>query len=110
VISGSRSNALAAAKSAAESRLGRPPFRPLARAASSPAAVRSRMTERSNSASAAKTWNTSLPPEVVVSIASVSERSPIFRRSRSSTVSISCRMDRARRSSFHTTSVSPSLA
>jgi short chain dehydrogenase len=40
---------------------GRPPWRPRARAAASPAAVRSRMRSRSNSARAAKTWNTSLP-------------------------------------------------
>jgi hypothetical protein len=40
------------------------------RAAASPAAVRSRMRSRSNSARAAKTWKTSLPAGVVVSIAS----------------------------------------
>ena len=41
--------------------------------------VRSRITPRSNSARAAKMWNTSLPPAVVVSIASVSERRPMPR-------------------------------
>jgi hypothetical protein len=41
---------------------GRPPWRPRARAAASPAAVRSRIRSRSNSARAAKTWKTSLPP------------------------------------------------
>jgi hypothetical protein len=41
---------------------GRPPRRPRARAAASPALVRSRMRSRSNSAKAAKTWKTSLPP------------------------------------------------
>ena len=48
---------------------GRPPWRPRARAAASPALVRSRIRSRSNSARAAKTWKTSLPPGVVVSIA-----------------------------------------
>lgn len=46
-------------------------------------------------------------PEVVVSTASVSERNPTRRASRPSTVSISCLSERASRSSFHTTSVSP---
>jgi hypothetical protein len=41
---------------------GRPPWRPRARAAARPAVVRSRMRSRSNSAKAAKTWKTSLPP------------------------------------------------
>src|SRR6266508_6539942 len=53
---------------------GRPPVRPRARAAASPALVRPRTRSRSNSASAAKMWNTSLPPEVVVSTCSCSER------------------------------------
>ena len=47
------------------------------------------------------------PPAVVVSIASVIERNPIFRFSRLSTVSMSCFNERARRSSFQTTRVSP---
>jgi hypothetical protein len=50
----------------------------------------------------------SLPPAVVVSIASVSERRPMPRSPNFSTVSISCLSERASRSSFHTTSVSPS--
>src|SRR5215217_4181849 len=58
---------------------GRPPWRPRARAAASPAAVRSRIRSRSNSAKAAKTWKTSLPPGVVVSIASWRLRNPIPR-------------------------------
>jgi hypothetical protein len=41
---------------------GRPPRRPRARAAAGPALVRSRTRSRSNSARAANTWNTSLPP------------------------------------------------
>jgi hypothetical protein len=49
---------------------GRPPRRPRARAAASPALVRSRTRSRSNSAKAANTWKTSLPPGVVVSICS----------------------------------------
>ena len=40
----------------------RPPFRPRVRVASSPAIVRSRIRSRSNSATLAKTWKTSLPP------------------------------------------------
>ena len=86
---------------------GRPPLRPRARAASSPARVRSPMTWRSNSANAAKMWKTSRPPEVVVSTASVSERSPTPPASSRSTVAISCRSERASRSSRQTASVSP---
>lgn len=43
--------------------LGRPPLLPRARAAVSPAWVRSRIMSRSNSASEAKIWKMSLPPE-----------------------------------------------
>jgi hypothetical protein len=46
-----------------------------ARAAASPAFVRSRIRERSNSASPEKIWKTSLPPGVVVSIGWVMHRS-----------------------------------
>ncbi len=46
----------------------RPPLRPRARAAVSPARVRSRISSRSNSARAAKMPNTRRPPAVVVSI------------------------------------------
>ncbi len=79
----------ATSRSAELSRFGRPPSRPLARAAIRPANVLSRIIDRSNSASAPKMWNTSFPPEVVVSIASVKERNPILRLSRSSNVAIS---------------------
>ncbi|KAG1364770.1 hypothetical protein G6F61_013681 [Rhizopus arrhizus] len=48
---------------------GRPPFRPRARAEARPATVRSAINSRSNSASAAKIPNTSLPAAVVVSTA-----------------------------------------
>ena len=47
---------------------GRPPTRPRARAAASPAKVRSRINARSNSASEAKMWKMSLPPAVVLSM------------------------------------------
>ena len=47
----------------------RPPFRPRARAEASPARVRSEMRSRSNSASEAKMPKTSLPADVVVSMA-----------------------------------------
>jgi len=46
----------------------------------------------------------------VLSIVSVSERIPTPRRSRPSTVWMSCESDRARRSSFQTTMVSSGLA
>jgi hypothetical protein len=48
---------------------GRPPFRPRARAEARPATVRSAISSRSNSASAAKMPKTSLPAAVVVSMA-----------------------------------------
>ena len=51
--------------------------------------------------------NTSIPPEVVVSIFSVSERNPMPRAASSPTFSIRWLIERPRRSSFQTTSVSP---
>jgi hypothetical protein len=57
---------------------GRPPVRPRARAAASPALVRSRIRSRSNSARAAKMWNTSLPPGVVVSMVERTSRSVVL--------------------------------
>ena len=48
------SNRSATSKSSADSLEGRPPLRPRARAACNPAKVRSRISERSNSASAPK--------------------------------------------------------
>jgi hypothetical protein len=86
---------------------GRPPLRPRARAAASPALVRSRIRSRSNSASAAKTWNTSRPPEEVVSIVSCKERNPTPCSDKICSWSIRCRIERPNRSSRHTTSVSP---
>jgi hypothetical protein len=56
----------------------RSPTRPRARAAVSPVWERSRIRSRSNSATALKMWNNSLPPGVVVSTASVSEPKPTF--------------------------------
>ena len=50
--------------------LGRPPVRPRARAAASPAFVRSLMMSRSNSASEEKMWKMSLPSLVLVPILS----------------------------------------
>jgi hypothetical protein len=87
--------------------VGRPPVRPRARAAASPAWVRSRIRSRSNSASAPNRWKTSLPPGVVVSRASATLRNPTPRSSRVVTVSIRWRRERPSRSSFHTTRVSP---
>ena len=85
----------------------RPPLLPRPRAASSPALVRSRMRSRSNSARAAKTWKTSLPSLVVVSMLSWRLRNPIPRSRRAASVSTRWRSDRPRRSSFQTTTVSP---
>jgi hypothetical protein len=81
--------------------------RPRAQAAASPALVRSRMRSRSNSARAANTCKTSLPPGVVVSTASCKLRNPMPWSARPVTVSTRCRRERPRRSSFHTTRVSP---
>lgn len=53
---------------------GRLPVLPLALAASSPARVRSRIRSRSNWANDPKMLNMSVPPGVLVSIDSVSER------------------------------------
>ncbi len=68
--------------------VGRPPVRPRARAAASPACVRSRMRSRSNSARAPKTWKISRPPGVEVSIASVRLRKATFRSFKARTVSM----------------------
>jgi len=56
---------------------------------------------------APKTWKTSTPPAVVVSMLSVSDTSSMPRSSRFSAVVISFFNERSRRSSFHTTSTSP---
>ncbi len=58
---------------------GRPPTRPRARAAATPARERSMIISLSNWASAEKTWKTRRPPGVVVSIPSWRERKPIPR-------------------------------
>ncbi len=71
----------------------RPPRRPRARAAASPARVRSRIRSRSNSISAAKTWKTSEPAGVVVSIDSCAERKPTPRSFRAVTVSMRWRSE-----------------
>lgn len=59
-------------------RPGRPGCRPAARAAATPA-VRSAAMARSNSVTAPKTWKISRPPAVLVSMASVRERSSMPR-------------------------------
>ena len=82
----------------------------LARAASNPASVRSRITSRSNSARAAITWNISLPVGVVVSMFSLRLFNSIPRCSRVCTVSIRSLSERQRRSSRHTTMTSPARA
>lgn len=87
---------------------GRPPVLPLALAASSPARVRSRIRSRSNWANDPKILNMSVPPGVLVSIDSVSERNctPLASKSLMSSTRF-CR-DRPSLSSFQTTTVSPS--
>ncbi len=79
----------------------REPARPL-----SPATVRSRISSRSNSASAAKMPNTRRPAAVVVSICApwpASTRRPTPRADRSCTVLTRWARFRPRRSSFHAT-------
>ena len=66
-----------------ESFAGRPPLRPRARADLRPATVLSRIKLRSNSARAAKTWNTRRPVGERVSIFSVSDSKLILRCSSS---------------------------
>ncbi len=55
---------------------GRPPLRPRALAEAMPALVRSEMSSRSNSASAAKMPKTSFPAAVVISIAAPARLGP----------------------------------
>ena len=71
------------------------------------ACVRSTMKSRSNWASALNRWKTNVPPVVIVSTPSVRDLKPTPRSPRAVTVSTRCFMDRPRRSSFQTTSVSP---
>src|SRR3954452_21931830 len=87
--------------------LGLPNSRPRARAACSPAWVRSLMRSRSNSASAPKTWKTSLPTLVVVSVCSWRERKPTPRFCSCLTVLMRWARERPSRSSRQTTRVSP---
>ena len=88
---------------------GRPPRRPRRRAAARPARTRSWVNDRSNCASAPKTWNRNSPCGVVVSICSVSERNAMPRSFSSFTVASRWDSDRPRRSSFQTTRQSPGL-
>ncbi|CSZ26441.1 Uncharacterised protein [Shigella sonnei] len=85
----------------------RPPIRPYARAASSPAFVRSTISSRSISARAPITWKKKRPIGVLVSIESVRLRKLMPRSRNSSTSTTRCRILRPSRSSFQTTSVSP---
>jgi len=89
---------------------GRPPRRPLALATLSPAAVRSRINDLSNSEIAPKTWKINFPLGLVVSSCWVMHRNPIPRFSRSFTDSMRCFKERESRSSFQTTKTSPSRA
>jgi len=92
----------------ASSFLRRPPTRPSARAAARPADVRSRIMARSNSANEPTICIIMRPAGVVVSMASVIERKPAPALAiRSMMCSISFN-ERDSRSSFQTTTVSPS--
>ena len=86
---------------------GRPPIRPRARLAANALRVRSLRSSTSNWPKDAKMWKISRPVAVVVSIFSCSDRRPIPRAWRLSTVVKSWRMDLASRSSRTTTSTSP---
>ena len=87
---------------------GRPPLRPRALAAASPAFVRSWIRRRSNCASAEKMFRTSSPEADVVSIIpSAIDRNPISRSLRSSIMFTKWRIERPSRSRRQTTSVSP---
>ena len=89
---------------------GRPPTRPRARLAASAVRVRSRKSSTSNCPRAAKIWRISRPVALVVSMFSCSDRKPMPRACKVSTVDRSWRMDRARRSRRWTTRTSPSRA
>ncbi len=80
----------------------RPPFRPRAAAAASPALVRSRMRSRSNGTSAPYARKTSRPPEAVVSMLPDRDRNPTPRASSAPMVSTGCGRGRPRRSSRQT--------
>jgi hypothetical protein len=73
---------------------GRPPTRPRARAAVSPAWVRSQIRSRSSSANASNMWKMSFPRLVVVSRFSWRRLQPNPRYARSVTTSMRCRSDR----------------
>src|SRR5512142_1797707 len=94
---------------AASITVGRPPTRPRARAAASPSRVPETISSRMNSARAANTWKTSLPPGVVVSRFSCNEVKPTSLRRRSATTVIRSDKERDSLSSDGTTKVSPAV-
>ena len=85
----------------------RPPTLPSARAAAKPAEVRSRIIARSNSAKAPTICIIMRPADVVVSIASVSDRKPAPAFSIFSKIWIRSFRERESRSSFQVTTTSP---
>jgi hypothetical protein len=89
----SPSAATMAASFSASIAMGRPPRRPRRRAAARPALTRSCVKDRSNCASAPKTWNRNSPCGVVVSICSVNERNATPRSFRLFTVVNRCGSD-----------------
>lgn len=86
-----------------------PPIRPFSRAAANPARVRSTINSLSISARADMIWKMKRPIGLDVSMLSVRLLKWMPRWRSSSTSSTKLRMLRPRRSSFQTTSVSPSF-
>ena len=104
----SRSWWRALAASASSTLRGRPPLRPLAAAAASPARVRSIMVSRSSWANAAMMVSMAVPIGPSVCRPSVRLRNPIPRDVNWSTTARTCWVLRPSRSSFQTVSTSPS--
>jgi hypothetical protein len=88
----------------------RPPMRPCLRALSRPILVRSRSIARSNSANEPSICSIMRPAGFVVSIASLKLLNPAFAFAICSMIVKTSRSERESRSSFHTTSTSPSGA
>ncbi len=86
---------------------GLPPTRPRRRAAARPSRVRSAIRSRSNCAIEAKTWNTSRPAGVVVSMSSARDRKPAPAAWMRATIPRRSWRERLRRSYFVTTKMSP---
>ena len=102
-----RAESLRIASGSRRRRPGLPPTRPRAFAARRPALVRSRMSARSNSAAAPRTWRANLPCGVEVSIGSRSDLKCPPTASTRSITSSRWTSERASRSIRATTRMSP---